>query len=184
MSKVEVKFSIEKFIESILLLSFIYNLIYNLSLIDVDVLLSSECNFEFLKFAIVNFIMSYIAIFVLFFGVSINRRLLYLATITMFLLAILTSKYFLSFYERTTFADIYAYKSHLPLLPIISTFFFAWYLVYYIARRHIINDLRSKILMSLCLALYIVILWFYNIYPEKDKPYFVTKMMEVVHLGS
>jgi hypothetical protein len=183
MFKVEAGVSIEKIVGSVLLLSFIYNLLYNLSLVDIDQFLLSECDFEIVKFAVINFIMSYLATFILFFGLSINRWLLYLSTTIAFALTILSSKYFLSFYERLTFKDVYFHKLSAPLWPIICSFFLGWYLVYYISGRNIVSY-SAKILMSCCLILYIAILCIYTLYPNSHKPYFITKMTEIIHVAA
>jgi hypothetical protein len=149
---------LEKFVGSILFLSFIYNLVYNLSLVDFATIFQNELNLEFIKFVLFNFLASYIAAFVLFFGLAINRFLLYSVTIALFLLTIISSKYFMQSYGSVLTKTLLnncleIHKCDLLSLTALSTIFVSWYLVYYFVHPNLEVQERTKILMIACLVL-------------------------------
>jgi hypothetical protein len=158
---------LEKFVGSILFLSFIYNLVYHLSLIDFATIFQNEFNLEFIKFVLFNFLASYIGTFVLFFGLAVNRFLLYSITIALFLLTIISSKYFIQSYGSVltkTLLDncLEIHKCDILSLTALLTIFVAWYLVYYFVHPTLELRHRTKILMIACLVLYLGFLLSYN----------------------
>ena len=150
---------LEKFIGSILFLSLIYNLVYNLSLVDFGTIFQNEFDLEFIKFVLFNFLASYIATFVLFFGLAVNRFLLYSITIALFLLTIISSKYFMQSYgpalTKTLLNNcLEIHKCDILSLTVLLTIFVAWYLVYYFVHPNLEVRQRTKMLMAACLVLY------------------------------